>query len=180
MEVPMSKRTPTLFFVVIGAALTLLLAGATAAATLPSLSPPGKPAGPPSPVLPGAGMSSPLEGIPAISPTTKSAAPGTPAFTEDDVRAYLASHSIPDLTSGHTATVEQVEFITNRDLRARFGHGSGGPDDRLVCLVTLRGEFSPSLPPALQQRGKPRVTSPMIRHVYDAHTGNRLIEGLAQ
>lgn len=122
-----------------------------------------------------------LAGLPAIKPRLATTDGASPTFTAEDVRAFIASQSLPSQVVGSSVTVEQVEFITNRDLRARFHEDTGGPDTRLLCVVTLRGQFAFPLPSVIQRKsGKTHATATLIRQVYDARTGNRLIEGLAR
>jgi hypothetical protein len=111
------------------------------------------------------------EGAPAIRPRVATTDPGTPAFTEEDARAYVAGHPHPDqVHAAPPATIERVEFLPSEAVDARIG-ATGLPAGRLLCLVTLRGSFAVSVP------GGPQVTSSTGYLVFDAHTGNTLIEG---
>lgn len=68
--------------------------------------------------------------------------PGKSTFTAFDVSAYAT-------TRYGGATVVRIAFLTNGALRATRGHGENLPDDTLLCLLTLHGEFAHSVPPVL-------------------------------
>lgn len=73
-------------------------------------------------------------------------------------------------------TVQKVEFVPERAVRARFGgEGTGLPDDTLLCLVTVQGTFSVSGPPLSGSTPK-TVVSHLMFQVFDAHTGNLLMQ----
>jgi hypothetical protein len=112
------------------------------------------------------------EGVRAIRPRATTSDPGTPAFTEEDGRAYVAAHPHPDQApSSSPATIERVEFLPGEVADARLG-STGLPAGRLLCLVTLRGSFAVSAPFGHE------VKSSVGYLVFDAHTGNILIEGI--
>lgn len=102
-----------------------------------------------------------------------------PAFTVDDMRAYLQSAPRCDLgptLSGEPPTVESIEFATSRDLRERLHTDIGLPDDALACFVVLRGPFhltGISLAPGTVVHGTP--TCDIVGEIYDARTGRLLV-----
>jgi hypothetical protein len=107
-----------------------------------------------------------LEGIPAIVPQTV-AQPGTPAFTSQDVAAYLQEHPFQFAASRTSQpTIQKVEFLSAREAGERIRGGIALPDDHLVCLVTLTGD--------LDVNGEFTGTTGYM--VFDALSGNLLNE----
>ncbi len=105
----------------------------------------------------------PFPGTPAIRPSRTPTDPLTPAFTEQDVRAYL-ERAYPD------SVLLQMECLPAREVEARFDLGPGEFGDRLLCVVTVQGEFSIGVP-----ADPPRV---VVFHraylIFDGRTGNEL------
>ncbi len=110
-----------------------------------------------------------MVGGPAITPTR--AGQMMPTFDEADVRAYVQAH--PNVSKGLNpgpAVVDSIEFMSQRELRTRFGSGAdlGKPDDAVLCVVTVHGMFLRA----------PESTSPSLltkRVVFDGRTGNELV-----
>jgi hypothetical protein len=114
----------------------------------------------------------PVVGAEAIKPRLGVAA-GQPAFTTEDVIAYLADYPLQFRAQGKAEPViESIEFMTVRDLNARYG-GYWLQDDLLICLVTLRGQFRASVDPE-----SPAHTGEIEYLVFDARTGNLLVEAI--
>ena len=121
--------------------------------------------------------SSPQQGIPAIKPTIRGAGPTVPAFTVADVMRYA---NVPGATAaaGYASSIPpvviSVEFLTQGALTARIPEADtrGVPSDTLLCYVQYSGKFeltSPFGPPRYYDRAA---------EVFNAHTGNRLMEGV--
>ncbi len=124
-------------------------------------------------VCPGPTYSTTGEGIPGIRPRNDC----TPAFTQQDMRDYLAQ-GIP---LGHVdvigrPTVAQVVFVTVRNLGQATGNSgwlSSYPGDMVVCYVVLHGTFRVSGPTGA---GTSHTFS-TASILFDAHTGNELAVG---
>ena len=117
-------------------------------------------------------------GRPALKLTSK----WTPAFTADDMTAYLQGApecSLGPTLSGEPPIVEAVEFVTSKELTDRLKVYIGPDDDALVCYVVLRGPFNLtmiSLPPGYHHPG-PHI-SQTVEEIYDASTGRLLVSGV--
>ncbi len=118
-----------------------------------------------------------VTGSPAIQPTLKGTAPQTPAFTAMDVIGYQQTHNpnaVGNYTSATTIGVVKIEFLTERALRTRIPGARAIDPDTLLCYVQYSGDFllnSPSsgaLPTHYQRAAE----------VFDAHSGNLLMEGV--
>ena len=101
-----------------------------------------------------------------------------PAFTLEDMRAYLQSAPFcaggPTL-SGQPPTIDTLEFVGCKELTDRLNLFIGLPDDALVCYVVLRGPFHLTLmsyPPGAVQ-GIP--VSETVEEIYNARTGDLLV-----
>jgi len=108
-------------------------------------------------------------GHPAITPTHAEQA--MPTFDEADVRAYVLAH--PNVSQGLNpgpTVVDSIEFMSQRELRARFGAGAnlGKPDDVVLCVVTVHGMF-------LQAPESTSASLQTKRVVFDGRTGNELM-----
>ncbi len=116
-------------------------------------------------------------GRPALKLTSK----WTPAFTADDMKAYLQgapSCSLGPTLAGEPPIVESVEFVTCKELTDRIKVYIGPDDDALVCYVVLRGPFllaMMSLPPGAVPG--PHFSERVIE-IYDASTGDLLVSGV--
>src|SRR5258706_5500051 len=127
------------------------------------------------------GPSSPGDGTPAIRPRNDC----TPAFTEQDVRSYLAAHlqlAMPNVTAvvGHPQIVS-IRLLSMRDLsREPYALAWLVPSDRIVWYVVLLGTFFPLHVPL---HGPPHHPNPLLHFprpvfiVFDAHSGNLLGNG---
>lgn len=96
--------------------------------------------------------------------------PGKPTFTEDDVRAYVASaqgETVPPLE------VRRVEFLTACEVAVRVNHPVYKPDDALLALVTIPGVYGgmPDIPPGVEVTGTPDANV-VTFFILDATTGN--------
>ncbi len=116
-------------------------------------------------------------GAPAIRPTILNAAPMNPAFTEADVREYAKQHvqgfGKVGLING-PPEVSKVEFLAagalRQELKAVDGLQFAG--DSLLCYVQYRGDFVVYGPPGSSPQHYPGAIQ-----VFDAHTGNILMQG---
>ena len=108
-------------------------------------------------------------GSPAITARTA----GTPAFTVDDVKQYVATHALPMTPSQDIKPViKRVEFLTSQAVSERLnGATTGFPADYLLCFVELQGPFTFSGP------GGTKVTYKRGVLIFDAKTGNLVIGG---
>ncbi|HEX9987682.1 MAG TPA: hypothetical protein VGE45_04290 [Chloroflexia bacterium] len=117
-------------------------------------------------------------GISAIQPTMPDAVPGAPAFTVQDIVNFINSTRYVGLIEGvdpnNLPTITKIEFLTEREYKARHNNDSNGqPDDTLLCYVELGGSFTLAGP---AQAG----TEPCSRGflVFHARTGNQLQYGM--
>ena len=105
-----------------------------------------------------------------------------PAFTAEDMKAYLQGApecSLGPTLSGAPPTVESVEFASCKELRIRLNMFIGHDDDALACFVVLRGPFhlqGISLPPGKVVYGIPWCN--VVGEIYDAMTGHLLVHGV--
>jgi hypothetical protein len=108
-------------------------------------------------------------GSPAIKPTTG----GTPAFSVDDAKRYVATHHVPmGLSRDSKPVITRAEFLTSREITDRLhGAASGFPDDYLLCYVELQGPVTFSGPKGA------KVTYNRGVLIFDAHSGNLIIGG---
>lgn len=122
-------------------------------------------------------QSSGSPGAPAIVPRTQ----GSPAFTADDVKIYYQSHSFSagPTVSGAAPTITSIRFITSQQAQALM-HGEfvGLPASAMVCYVALHGPFYPTLVSVPPGQTLPATVDNGFE-VFDAHTGNLLLWGLA-
>ena len=115
-------------------------------------------------------------------PALKLNAGQAPAFTAEDMKAYLRGApecSLGPTLSGEPPTVESVEFASCKELRERLHVWIGPPDDALACFVVLRGPFKLtriSLPPGKVVYGMPWCN--IVGEIYDAMTGRLLVYGV--
>jgi NarL family two-component system response regulator LiaR len=117
---------------------------------------------------------------PQVRPALKLNPGQVPAFTVEDMRAYLQgapSCALGPTLSGEPPTVESVEFVSCKELRDRLHVHIGWDDDALVCFVVLRGPFNPTM------MSRPPGSRPGSRYcervgeIYDASTGRLLVTG---
>lgn len=113
-------------------------------------------------------------GIPAIEPHLST----IPAFTEEDVRAYVTTHPIasPSISSAEPPTVLSVKFITAQEASGLIHNFVSWRKDDLVCYVELEGDFLfHGGPPGYIAKTTP--TRNRIFEILDAQTGNCFITG---
>jgi hypothetical protein len=163
-------------------ALTLLLAvGCTAVsdtgssggtggptAARPTITPP--PQHTPIP-FPPSGGGQPPAGAPGIKPHLG----GVPAFTTDDMAAYVKNNALPQNVGGgdQTPTIVTNAFLTGGDLRALLGTSDQQPDAAPVGYVLLKGHFAF---PGAGPNNSP-ASFPYAFVLFDAQTGNLLMDG---
>lgn len=140
---------------------------------IPPITPPAEP-----PTYPTRPSQRPT-GIPAISPTLQQ----IPAFSKQDVSNYVNTHAMPGNLAPR-ANVRVLQFLCGPvapTLTAILGGPitTGLPDDTLVCFVELQGTFifaGPAVPSADHPQ-RQQVSFTLGFEVFDATTGNLLIEG---
>lgn len=118
---------------------------------------------------PGPDLDPALMGTPEISPSI-SPEPGKPAFTEADVQTYIDS-----LQSETPITLKRVEFMSACEVATKVNHPVYRPDDTLLALVTLTGDWRPSLPSEVKLEGTP-LPGTVAYWIFDATTGNKIGE----
>jgi hypothetical protein len=100
--------------------------------------------------------------------------PGPEPFSKQDVANYFKTHNLPmNFTSPRDFVVENLEFLTNKEVATRLNGASPGlADNDRLGFVTLRGLFIFTGPPP----GKP---ARFIRAyaIFDATNGNLLMIG---
>jgi len=90
-----------------------------------------------------------------------------PTYSAQDARDYIGRHG-PWIRSLKTPRITAVRFMSARSACFEIGQAISRPDDALVCLVTLRGNFAVTNGP------------PSVHHavgnteylIFDATTGN--------
>jgi hypothetical protein len=111
-------------------------------------------------------------GIPALSPRIASFSSGVPIFTEQDVADYLNTNPPRWGRRYHwiePATVATIEFLDAQQVSERLQLPPQTFAAALLCLVTLRGEFT-----FVGMRGMAPLTMTRCWLVFDAHSGNLL------
>jgi hypothetical protein len=110
-------------------------------------------------------------GDPAIRPRNDCA----PAYTEQDVRAYLAANlplGLPNNLRGvGDVQIDSIRFLRLRELRREPDATVWLPPDRLACFVALHGTFFPLRAPP----GANRAFHSALYLMFDAHSGNLLV-----
>jgi len=108
-------------------------------------------------------------GSPAITPRTT----GTPSFSVDDAKQYVATHHVPMGMSRDTKPViTRAEFLTSREVSDLLhGAATGFPADHQLCYVELQGPVTFSGPQGA------KVTYNRGVLIFDAQTGNLVIGG---
>ena len=116
----------------------------------------------------------PLPPTPPLgSPAIRTTIAGTPAFTLEDAKQYVATHPLP-MAAGRDAkpVITRAEFVTSQTVSERLnGITTGFPPNHLLCYVELQGPFTFSGP-----RGA-KVTYNRGVLIFDANTGNLVIGG---
>ncbi len=106
-----------------------------------------------------------LMGTPEIHPSL-TPEPGKPAFTEEDVRAWVAA-----MESDENPVVKRVEFMSACEVATKVNHPVYRPDDTLLALVTLTGDWQIHLPPEVTPVGPPDPDT-VAYWIFDAVTGH--------
>ena len=131
----------------------------------------------PGPTRPERGNPYPSGG-PAIQPRITAADASTAAYTEADVRQYLATHPAFPTVDGTEPVIAKVLFIPASEASALMrGASIGRPDTTLVCYVEVHGNLSTSWV-HVPKPGVYPATARVGVLVFDAQTGNALICGL--
>ena len=111
-------------------------------------------------------------GIPAITPRNDC----TPSFTVQDVLDYENTHPFAAMRVEAVGkpTITKVWFITSGVASQQMsGESTGRSDDALVCYVELHGAFRTGSAPG----GEPTEHTGIAVQIFDAHTGNLLVDG---
>jgi hypothetical protein len=99
------------------------------------------------------------------------------------VRAYVKDHP-PSFTdsSKPAPTIAKIEFLKTIEAENQLQTSiDGHADGDLVCVVTLHGDFNLSIsdvPDVPILPDSPNETGHVAQLVFDANTGNLLIEGI--
>lgn len=113
-----------------------------------------------------------------ISGVTANSA-STPAFTSDDVTAFLTKNGFyaGPVVQGAQLKVVSIQFVTAKQASNLMnGAHVGRPDDSLVCYVKVQGPFM--LTNVSMPRGTKKTTAEFGEVVFDGHTGNMLVWGI--
>jgi hypothetical protein len=132
----------------------------------PTVSP--APSHPPLPV-PGQQSTPVITGGPGIKPHLNA----IPAFTSDDLTAYVKNNPLPGNLAGGTPTITRNQFLTAGDLRNLLGISLGRPDTALLGYVEMKVGFSIGGPGS----NSPPPVFPYAYAVFDAQSGNLLMDG---
>jgi hypothetical protein len=122
----------------------------------------------------------PQTGNSAIQPTIMGAGPNEPAFTEADVRNFVAQNGGGfgkiGVESG-TPQITDIEFLTVAALQQKMAESLNlqRADLAPLCYVEYSGDFSVQGPPINGQTA-PKVHYNRVANVFDAHTGNFLMQ----
>jgi len=124
--------------------------------------------------------SPPSQGLVGIRPSNVNPDSGAPAVTEQDVRDQVMQ--VGDWQStfppNGPVTVSRVEFLTGDQVNARLNRPGSQPSTRLICFVTLTGNFQRTVHLAPQPGSTPSpVVSSSIYLLFDALTGNLIAKG---
>jgi hypothetical protein len=104
--------------------------------------------------------------------------PSVPAFTEDDVRRYVATHPVPggSIRSVKPPTVTKIQFMTTQEASELIHSFISWRKNDLVCYVELKGLFTfHGGQPGYVPTNTP--TEEQVFEVFDAQTGNCLVVG---
>ena len=115
-------------------------------------------------------------GAKAIQPHLSS----LPAFTEEDVRNYVATQPVPggSIRSVKTPTVIKIEFMTTQEASELIHNFISWRKDDLVCYVELEGAFTfHGGPPGRVSRYETTPAETRVFEIFDAQTGNCLVTG---
>jgi len=115
-------------------------------------------------------------GIQAIQPHL----PSIPAFTEEDVRTYVATHPVPggSIRSVKTPTVIKVAFMTTQEASELIHSFISWRKEDLVCYVELEGAFTfHGGPPGYVPRYETTPAETRVFEILDAQTGNCFVMG---
>ena len=126
-------------------------------------------------------------GIAAIKPHLNTAntntATNVATFTEEDVKQFLNAHpSWGLIKSSIPFTIEKIEFLSSREASTKVATSLssvvGSTDDKLLCLVTIRGNFAMAgSPPVPGQTVGVAKTFTHAFQLFDAQTGNLILMG---
>ena len=115
-------------------------------------------------------------GAQAIQPHLSS----IPAFTEEDVRSYVATHHLPggSISSVTAPTVIAIKLMTTQAASELIHSFISWHEDDLVCYVELEGAFTfHGGPPGYVSRYATTPAETRACMILDARTGNCLVTG---
>ena len=115
-------------------------------------------------------------GSPAIRPHLSS----IPAFTEEDVRQFVATHPVPggSIRNVKPPAVIKVQFMTSQEASELIHNFVSWRKDKLVCYVELEGAFTfHGGPPGYVSRYETTPAETRVFEIFDAQTGNCLVAG---
>jgi len=116
-------------------------------------------------------------GAPGITPTLAGA---TPAFSTAQLQRFAESRPLPRLSElipkGNATTVDCKQ--TAKALGELLPHSLATfPDSMPVCYVEFKARFAVSAPPRKTDKARPTFQYTRAFEVFDAHTGNLLMNG---
>jgi hypothetical protein len=110
-------------------------------------------------------------GIPAIKPRPDLKGLAI-TFTEQEVKDFVKNNPLSGRIETRGAiNLEMVEFLTGKDISTKFNLSTGQPDNRQLCYVKLTGNF------VISDRSGNQITYKYAYQIFDAETGNLLIQG---
>lgn len=107
----------------------------------------------------------------AITPHLNVRDPQAPAFTREDVIAWVSVNPIGRMIALEPPTLVKIEFTTAGDIKNLFHTSTGLLDSTPVCYVEFQGRFDAPHPPG----AAPIYTRAW--EVFDGRTGNLLMAG---
>jgi hypothetical protein len=119
-------------------------------------------------------------GGPALHVANPNTAPDVAAYSENDIRAYVASEQPYFKSKGALSdlTIDSVRFMKLDALKSEFKEmqSINNSPSLLVCVVIMSGPISlgDPTPAHVVKPGNGPVTDNHIMQAFDAHTGNRL------
>ena len=106
--------------------------------------------------------------------------PTIPAFTEEDVRNYVATYPVhgDSISSVKTPTVIRIAFMATQEASALIQNFISWRKDDLVCYVELEGAFIfKGGSPGYISRYEATPADTRVFEILDAQTGNCLVTG---
>jgi len=111
------------------------------------------------------------QGRPVLPLSLRSDDPKQPQISEQDLRAWLKAHPLSDGWGRGEQTIERIELVSGLEARVRVQGRLRVGDERLLYIVTIRGNFAVG-PPALPNA----VSGTTAFRYFDARTGSLILE----